>query len=281
MNRSKFVISFFVSLIAFAVKPAFAVDHHKFLDIPYGEHRKQKLDVYFPKFARSAPVIFFVHGVLWRIGDKGTRSQVKNKIEKWVSQGMVVVSINYRMLPDIRPVEQAQDVRKALRFSQQQAGEWGADASQFILMGHSAGAHLVSLVSSTPAVAESMEIEPWLGTVSLDTMAYDVTKIMKGDDVSWFYRNAFGDNPIYWEQASPISQLRTAIPPFLAVCSTSRKLDSCSQSQDFIEKLREFGGQGKLLPVNLSHRKLNVSLGSKSTYTDQVDTFIRQLISSR
>jgi len=78
------------------------------------------------------------------------------------------------MLPEARPLEQAEDIKKALVFAQQKAPEWGGSADKFILMGHSAGAHLISLIS----VKSSAGIKPWLGTIALDSAAYDVTKIM-------------------------------------------------------------------------------------------------------
>ena len=39
-------------------------------DIAYGSDKRQSFDVYIPKQAKSAPVIFMVHGGAWRLGDK-------------------------------------------------------------------------------------------------------------------------------------------------------------------------------------------------------------------
>jgi acetyl esterase/lipase len=243
-------------------------------DISYGESKKQVLDVYYSvNKKQDAPVIFMVHGGAWRIGDKASKSVVKNKVAHWVSKGFIFISVNYRMLPEIQPVEQAEDVAKALLFSQKNALKWGGSPEKFILMGHSAGAHLVSLIS----VSSDTPIKPWLGTIALDSAAYDIEKIMSAKAPSRFYKKAFGKTSAYWKKASPIYMLTNKIPPFLAVCSTKRKDGACSQARSFVEKLKSYGTQAQLFPISFTHREINVKLGADYTYTQKVDGFIKQL----
>ena len=100
----------------------------------------------------------------------------------------MLISVSYRMLPT-DPVEQARDVARALAAAQSRASEWGADREKFILMGHSAGAHLAMLVATARAIAGAAG--PWLGTVSLDSGALDVVSIMERRHLR-LYDNAFG-----------------------------------------------------------------------------------------
>lgn len=263
-------------LIALVTETAYAVssDIAVLKDVSYGAANKQTLDVYYPSNkTKDAPVIFMVHGGAWRIGDKASKSVVRNKVNHWVSKGFILISINYRMLPKTRPIEQAKDVEKALIFSQQRIREWGGSADKFVLMGHSAGAHLVSLISVRP----DPQILPWLGTVALDSAAYDIVKIMNSGSPPRFYKRAFGRVPSYWNAASPLHVLNAKTPSFLAVCSTKRKDDSCSQARSFVDKAKGFGTDSQLLPMPLSHRKLNLELGSDNCYTQHVDEFIRKL----
>ena len=83
-------------------------------DVAYGADPKQRFDVYVPRGARNAPVILMVHGGGWRIGDKRSRGVVGNKVRRWSREGIVVISVNYRLLPGTDPVEQARDVARAL-----------------------------------------------------------------------------------------------------------------------------------------------------------------------
>ena len=46
------------------------------------------------------------------------------------------------------------------------------------------------------------------------------------------YDKAFGSDENYWKKVSPYHQLKGKIVPFLAICSTKRKI-SCSQSEQF------------------------------------------------
>lgn len=95
-------------------------------DIPYGKDVDQVLDVYIPADAKNAPVIFMVHGGAWSGGDKADKPEFENKVAHWVTQGFIFISINYRTLPKIRPIEQTKDVEAALLFSQKNVSEWGA-----------------------------------------------------------------------------------------------------------------------------------------------------------
>lgn len=246
-------------------------------DIAYGNDKNQKLDVYIPTGAKDAPVIFMVHGGAWRIGDKSTKSVVKHKVKHWVSKGFIFISINYRLVPEVYPVRQAADVEAALLFSQQKASGWGGSPEKFILMGHSAGAHLISLVSANYRGAKNSPIQPWLGTVSLDSAAYDLVEVMGAEKPPKFYQTAFGQHPIYWEKASPIHSLKSKLFPFLAICSSQRKDGACAQARRFTEKAAKLGTSVDLLTVTLSHRHVNSELGKSECYTRYVDDFLKTL----
>jgi len=119
-------------------------------DLPYGGDAAQTLDVYLPDAAKDAPVIVMVHGGGWRTGDKASNTVWQNKAAHWLPRGSVFVSLNTRLLPEADPLTQAGDVARALGFVQGHAKDWGGDPDQVVLMGHSAGAHLVALLGADP-----------------------------------------------------------------------------------------------------------------------------------
>ena len=243
-------------------------------DIQYGPSEQHLLDVYYPAAKpRGAPVIFMVHGGAWRVGDKASRAVVRNKVAHWVPKGFVFVSANYRLIPDAYPIEKAAVVQTALLFTQQHAGEWGGSADKFILMGHSAGAHLVSMVATQPDPATA----PWLGTIALDSAAYDVEAIMASDSPARPYKAAFGNRRAYWRRASPSHRLKGVMPPFLAVCSSRRREGACSQAESFIQKANDHGIDAQLLPLSMSHRAINTDLGKRNCLTRHIDAFIHKL----
>jgi acetyl esterase/lipase len=244
-------------------------------DVAYGDDPRQRFDVYAPAHASRAPVILMVHGGSWRYGDKAMRGVIEAKIARWVPRGFIVISTNYRMLPDTAPLQQAMDVARALALAQRRASEWGGDAHRFVLMGHSAGAHLVALLTAEPDLAREQGAAPWLGTVSLDSASLDMMQTMQRRHLP-LYDHAFGDRSADWLAASPYQQMHGQIVPFLAVCS-SRRRDSCPQAHAFADKSGRLGSHATVLEEDLSHEAINQQLGLPSDYTSHVEAFLRSL----
>jgi len=212
-------------------------------DVPYGAHPLQRFDVYAPESAKNAPVIVMVHGGGWVIGDKASKWVVDNKRDHWLAKGFVFVSINYRMLPDADPLEQARDVARAIDVIATKAPQWGGDPRKLIVMGHSAGAHLVALVAAQQSTH-------WRAAVFLDSGAFDVVDIMQRRHLA-LYDNAFGSDERFWRKVSPYHVLAKPSPPMLAVCSTKR-LISCASADRFIGKARALGTRASVLKENLT-----------------------------
>jgi acetyl esterase/lipase len=252
-------------------------------DVAYGSLPRQRLDVFLPKAgARSgpAPVIVMVHGGGWCVGDKALSAVTKNKVEHWSPLGFVFVSVNYPMILDGNDAfQQAADVARAVAYVQKHAGEWGGDGQRVILMGHSAGAHLVSLVNADARLRAQFEVKPVLGVVSLDSGATDVVvqmnkamPLMHGR-----YVEAFGSAESGWIKASPYHQLDATAAPWLGVCSTQRPDDSCGQAREYAAKCRSLGIKATVLPQNKTHGGINRELGQPGSYTSDVDSFMASL----
>ena len=244
-------------------------------DVAYGSDPAQRFDVYRTEQANQAPVIFMVHGGGWSRGDKAMAAVVDNKVSRWLPAGFVFVSTNYRMLPQTKPLDQARDVARALAAAQSQAASSGGDRSKFILMGHSAGAHLVALLNASPSIATEQGASPWLGTVALDSAALDVVQTMEGRHFR-LHDRAFGRSPAEWRAASPYQALGRGAPPMLAVCSTRRD-DSCAQAHRFEAKARRLKLRCSVLERDLSHRQVNQELGEEGDYTRAVEAFLATL----
>lgn len=244
-------------------------------DAAYGGDPRQRMDVYLPARAEGAPVLFLVHGGGWRHGDKAHGRLVRNKVAHWVGQGVVLVSVNYRMLPDAMPDAQARDVAQALAQAQQQAATWGADARRFVLMGHSAGAHLVALVAASPEGLRAAGAQPVLGTVVLDSGAMDVVQTLQERHAPLFDA-AFGADPAFWRAVSPLHQLQAGAAPLQVVCSSQRRTP-CEQARAFARQGESLGVRVQVLPQPLSHGDINAQLGLPGDYTAAVDSFLRSL----
>src|SRR5690606_5476571 len=67
------------------------------LDVPYGTHPQETLDI-FPADKRGAPVHVFFHGGYWRSGDKSDYSFVAPAL---LQAGFNVVIPNYALCPGV------------------------------------------------------------------------------------------------------------------------------------------------------------------------------------
>jgi len=244
-------------------------------DQSYGSDPRQRYDVYAPAGAATAPTLFMVHGGGWRFGDKAMRSVVQAKVEHWTARGYVVISTNYRMLPDADPLVQARDVATAVASAQRNSARWGADPERFVLMGHSAGAHLVALIAASPTLLADAHARAVTGAVLLDSAGLDIERLMAAPHMR-LYDEAFGSDRAFWKAASPSARLAAQGAPLLAVCSSHRR-ESCEQAHAFAAKAQRFGRRAQVLEEDLSHREINTELGDGNAYTAAVDGFIRAL----
>ncbi len=239
----------------------------------------QALDIY-PTCATAAPapVVIWVHGGAWAIGDKG--NAMADKLALWNGAGYAVVSVNYRLSPEtadldpgrIRHPVHAQDVATAIAWVHDHIAEHGGDPSRIALLGHSAGAHLVALLGTDPQYLAAHQLAPSdLRCVgSFDTEAYDVPRTMQTASTmqALILRNAFGDDPAVWAAASPMNHVAAGAPPFLVVRRGGADREATEQA--FHDRLRAVGGTSTLIDAaSLTHEEVNDHIGAPG---DQVMT---------
>lgn len=118
-------------------------------DVQYADAagNENLLDAYVPRnHTDSTRVIVYIHGGSWSRGDKSEFPEAF--IEELVGKrGYAVVSMNYRLVKDVKDLFPAQimDVDKALKFLTDKSKKYKYNGSEFVLMGGSAGAHLAML----------------------------------------------------------------------------------------------------------------------------------------
>ena len=247
-------------------------------DIAYGSDPLQRYDVYLPTNRKpGAPILFMVHGGGWRRGDKASPGVVGNKAAYWLAKGYVFVSANNRLLPDAGPLQQARDVAAAVASVQARATRWGADPRRMVMMGHSAGGHLVALLGSAPSIlADAGAMRP-RGAVALDSAAMNVPTMMEHPILPGIYDAAFGSDRGFWAAASPFHRLDRNALPMLIVCSSQRR-DSCPQGKALAVKASGLGIAMQVLPEDMSHGEINHQLGQPSAYTHAVSDWIERLL---
>lgn len=247
-------------------------------NVAYGPDPAQRFDLYLPANPSRAPVVFYVHGGGWANGDK-TNPGLANKLAYWLPKGYAVISSNYRMVPVAMPLDQARDVARGVALVQRRAGEWKLDPARVVLMGHSAGAHLVALLGADPRLLSEAGARPALGVVSLDSGALDVPTLMGQRRVPKLYHEAFGADPAYWRSVSPQQQLGRSGVPMLLVCSSERGFPTspCDEADKLAKRAESLRVPMRVQPEPLNHGEINKDLGLASDYTTRVGIWIDQL----
>lgn len=114
------------------------------------------LDLYAPERPEgddaSLPVVFWVHGGGFRIGNDRKQSYIRNFCERFAKKGYLCVAPDYRVREKPFPREEvsgpladaAQDVNRALNWVRENARTLNADVSRMAICGGSAGGMVVN-----------------------------------------------------------------------------------------------------------------------------------------
>ncbi len=110
----------------------------------YGSHERQRLDVYSPPKAISAPVVVFFYGGSWQRGDRRDYRFVGDAL---AGRGMVAVVPDYRVYPEVRYPAFVDDGALVLDWVRANIDAYGGDPSRIYLAGHSAGAYIAAMLN--------------------------------------------------------------------------------------------------------------------------------------
>ena len=237
------------------------------------------MDIYAPDEAKAAPVVIMVHGGAWTVGNKQLAIG-PDQARFFTEQGFVYISINYRLAPDHPFPAAVEDVASAIAFVHGNIAQYGGDPKWIFLMGHSAGAHSVALVSVDPTYlrAHDLDLDVIKGTVPLDGAAYNLvaTGTKKGE-LPRFYRPVFGGDEKTWRTASPTLQVIDGrrIPPMLLLYVD--RAVSPGKAKELAETLRDNGYMAQAIEAKKrSHKSLNRRLGAKDDkYGPMIVEFFR------
>jgi acetyl esterase/lipase len=243
-------------------------------DLPYAvpAHRLQLLDVYSPPGAKGLPVVFWIHGGGWQVGDK---SDVGHKSHAFTDRGFVFVSTNYRLLPQWDMETIVRDVAKSIRWVHDHIAEYGGDPRRLLVMGHSAGAQLAALVCTDDRYlkAEGLSLATVKGCVPVDGDTFDVPAIIETAETRWRvhhlpparfgHREKFGNDPAKHLDFSAVTHVARdkGIPPFL-IMHVAEHPDTGAQAQRLAVVLKEAGVPVRVFGARDStHSRINADLG--------------------
>jgi acetyl esterase/lipase len=212
--------------------------------------KQLRLDVAMPEEdGTNRPAILQIHGGAWIIGDK--REQGWPLIGHLAANGWVCFNVNYRLSPAATWPDHLIDLKYALKWIREHAGEYGIDPNFVAVTGGSAGGHLAAMMALT---ANDPEYQPGFELADTSVQAavpvyavYDFTNRL-GTMLETFrtrmlepmvMKAFFDKEPERFHRASPLDRVHADAPPFLIVHGDRDTLAPVEDAQLFVETLRE------------------------------------------
>ncbi|HVK16612.1 MAG TPA: FG-GAP-like repeat-containing protein [Fimbriiglobus sp.] len=202
---------------------------------------KQNLDLYLPAGRTDFPVVFLAYGGQFRNGDKARLAYLARTLAR---EGLGVVAVNYQQTD--RTPEQVihpghvEDVARAFAWTYRHIGGYGGDPGQIILMGHSGGATLVSLLATDRRYLDAHGLSPDLvrGVIGVSGGTYDLTRLTGFEDV-------FGTVE-QQRAASPLTYVDGTQPPYLVLYAQFDNPGFAQDSTAFYQSLVAVGSAAEL-----------------------------------
>lgn len=238
------------------------------IDAAYGDHPRQRIDLYGGSGDMPKPVLLFVHGGGFVTGDKGDHGAWANANvgRMAASAGMIGAVMNYRLAPDHQCPAGSEDVGAALDWLRANAAAYGGDAAQIFLMGTSAGAtHVAGLARLRPDLKDLVK-----GLILLSGV-YGFTP---PEDKDLRY---FGAAQDYLDR-TPGSALVSCGVPLLLACA---QYDPTRFQREFVDLTSEILERTGAMPPSYiasghNHYTLSLHLGSADRrLADEIISFMR------
>ena len=173
-------------------------------DVAYGPHKKQVLHFWKAESDKPTPLLFYIHGGGWQ---GGNRTAVASLIPVMLKEGISVVSIEYRFIPEATadgekpPVRgPLHDAARALQFVRSKAKEWNLDKARIGASGGSAGACSSLWLAFHPDMGDAKSSDPiahestrlWCAAVSGAQTTLDPAQMKEWTPNSKYGGHAFG-----------------------------------------------------------------------------------------
>jgi acetyl esterase/lipase len=223
------------------------------------------LDAYLPtRDTGPRPALIMIHGGGWAAGDQSELAPWARKAA--VEQGWAAFTVDYRLDPTdpVAWADELHDVQAAIRFIVADAARWNLDTDRIMMLGDSAGANLVALVSSVGtadpvkgrAVGTSRELSVPIVAVGLWSPPTDLAQLVPEHgappaacagaptcDFAWdtpavarYIGCPLSTCPETYAQASPVSWVdRRTAPSYVA--NGTRELIPIGQVRAYVHEL--------------------------------------------
>src|SRR5687767_318825 len=146
-----------IALLALALA---ADEVREIKDVPYvdgadADPVKHKLDLYLPKEAKKFPVLMWIHGGAWSMGDRAWFGEIGRR---FAEEGIGLAAISYRLSPKVKHPAHVEDCARAFAWLRANIARHGGDPGRLFVAGQSAGGHLAALLATDPSWLRALQV---------------------------------------------------------------------------------------------------------------------------
>ncbi|XP_043818720.1 kynurenine formamidase isoform X2 [Dromiciops gliroides] len=222
-------------------------DKESVLDIKYGKEDGEKLDIYFPdKTSEDLPFFLFIHGGYWQEGSKDYSAFMVAPLR---AAGVAVVVLAYDLAPKGNIDLMLSQVRRGVLFIQ----KWYSSNRGIYLCGHSAGAHLASMVLLTDWA--EYKVTPNIKGYFLVSGIYDLEPILHtyvNDALQMTLEDAQRNSPMFCQKE--VQSKVTSTCELIVAVGQHDSPEFLQQSLDYFQALRLHGWRVSFLEIsNVDH----------------------------
>ncbi len=211
------------------------------LNVAYGAHPDETLDIFYARDSTKAPVFIYLHGGYWRLLSKDDSSFMAPAL---TAAGMTVVAVNYSLAPAVTLDHIVDQTRRAVVWVQNNIEHYHGDRQKLVIAGSSAGGHLAGMVLA----------HGWQDTYGFDPNAlvgamllsglFDLTPLVHTHINEWM-RMTEADA----RRNSPLFALPDQGSWVLVSYGSNETASFKQQSQDFLATWRAKGFEGEYVDM--------------------------------
>lgn len=218
--------------------------------LAYAEGARHRIDVYAPEGARGAPVVLFLYGGSW---DSGERGMYRFLGASLASAGEVCMVPDYRVWPEVRFPAFMQDAARALAWAGGNAAAHGGDAGRIVLMGHSAGAQMATLLALDGEYLAAEGLRPARALRGVVGLAWPYDFLPLRDPT---LRAIFGQES-EWPASQPVNYVHPGAPPMLLATGDQDSTVLPRNTASLAARLRASGNEVHAVTyAGIGHREI-------------------------
>jgi hypothetical protein len=185
------------------------------------DEKKHKLDLFVPEGKEKVPVLMWIHGGGWAIGDRKWYAELGRR---FAEHGIGCAVISYRLSPAVRHPEHIQDCARAFAWLRDHVKEYGGDPERLFVSGQSAGGHLSALLTLNRKYLGDLKVpeDAIKGVIPMSGI-YQIPAFRTEAPGTGILRNAFGDDEKLCQDASPTHFVKNAKVPMLVITEADAK----------------------------------------------------------